>query len=48
MTKLKGLLLYILYKNNVKSDIDIEDLADEIEQIFNDFIVDDWSVDDCK
>ena len=48
MTKLKRLLLDLLYEENVRCDSGIESLADDIEQILNDFIADDWSIDDTK
>ena len=48
MNKLRRLLLDLLYEKHVQCDSGIESLADDIEQIFTDLVLDDWSVDDCK
>ena len=48
MTRLKRWLLDLLYEEHVQCDSGIESLADDIENMFNDFLANDWSIDDCK
>lgn len=48
MTKLRRWLLDLLYEENVRCDSGIESLADDIENMFNDFLADDWFIDDSK
>ena len=48
MTRLRRWLLDLMYEENVQCDNGIESLVDDIENMFNDYITDSWSVDDCK
>lgn len=48
MSKLKRTILDLLYEENVQCDSGIDSLADDLEAILNEFIADDWSIDDCK
>lgn len=43
MTKLRRWLLDLLYEEHVQCDSGIESLVDDIEQIVEDSIADDWS-----
>lgn len=43
MTQLRRWLLDLLYEEHVQCDSGIESLVDDIEQIFDDFITEDWS-----
>lgn len=48
MTNLRRQVLDLLRKENVQCDGTINDLSVAIEKILIDYIIDDWSTDDCK
>lgn len=48
MAKLRKYLLDLFYEYNVRCDETIEELVDDVEEILENFLADDWSIDDCK